>query len=234
MKTRDPEHFDKIAGHRWCSYLLELERRAICMAASIVAWPPTRCAAIDIGAGTGRWSRLLADRGWDVTCIDVDQTALEVLQKKIPGATVVQVDKDTTFVPVVGPAADLVLCIEVAPVIESPWLAGELRRLLRVNGLFVGVHVNRASWRGLAVRLKYWLTGDWRKGVYYTSSYQDWRSKWIKSGFEFIHEEGYAWGPFSRESNNPLVTPFVWLERAMQLRRLVRFSPWVLFIARKK
>jgi hypothetical protein len=53
------------------------------------------------------------------------------------------------------------------------------------------------------------------------------------AGFEVIREEGFGWIPFRKYSRSPLVEPAVRVERTLGLTRLARFSPMVVFIARK-
>jgi hypothetical protein len=54
---------------RWGSYITEAKRRAI-LKAHAVSRRPSK--AVDIGRGGGRWSKLLAGAGWEMTCVEVD------------------------------------------------------------------------------------------------------------------------------------------------------------------
>src|SRR5206468_4151808 len=115
-------------------------------------------------------------------------------------------------------SADLLLCIEVVPLIEADWFPSEVHRVLSENGVFVGVYINGRSWRGMAWRLKHRLTRR-RENTYefYRASYTDWRRRLLGTGLEMVHEESFCWGPFSRASNSPFVPAVAKVERALGL-----------------
>ena len=46
--------------------------------------------ALDIGAGTGFFTKILADAGYEVTGIDISPTAVAELRKKFPGLTFIE------------------------------------------------------------------------------------------------------------------------------------------------
>jgi hypothetical protein len=129
----------------------------------------------------------------------------------------------------------LILLIEVQPVVESSWFPREANRVLGSDGVIVGVSWNRASLRGLM-----WRALGQQKNLkpeddegYYGTPYLSQKQRFLDAGFSFIHELGFCWSPFSRRSDSPLIPPCVALERLSGLRRVVRWSPWVVFIARK-
>jgi SAM-dependent methyltransferase len=224
-------YWDQVAETRWGSYIIDVENAVVLRAQ---AWAKKPLLAIDLGCGSGRWSKLLTKLGWVATCVDVDPQALEVCQHNNPGAKCILASPTGATIPCDSGSATLLLCIEVASVIESTWFPPELSRVLEPGGLFIGVHVNRRSWRGMAVRLKYFLTRSQFRNIYYTSSYGDWRRKIAETGFEMLHEEGFCWAPFQRDSDSALIPFFTKMERCLGLPRLVGLSPWVVFIARKR
>src|SRR4051812_31276704 len=75
--------WEAVAESRWGKHLTEVERHAIIQAQSL-AGKPAR--ALEVGCEGGRWSKLLSDLGWEMTCIDVDPTRLAVCQERIPRA----------------------------------------------------------------------------------------------------------------------------------------------------
>jgi SAM-dependent methyltransferase len=188
--------------------------------------------AVDMGCGGGRWSKLLADAGWSVTCADVNAEALAICRRNVPAATSILADPTGHAIPSPSDCASLLLCIEVVPLIEARWFLNEVHRVLEPDGLFVGVHINGRSWRALAWRLKHLISSD--EGRFYNEAYSDWRDRLVATGFEMVHEESCCWGPFSRDSNSPFVPAFARAERALRLHRVITWSPWVVFIARKK
>jgi SAM-dependent methyltransferase len=224
-------YIDRHAQTRWGKYLIGVEGRVIDRYRSIAEAPAE---AVDIGCGTGQWARQLFDLGWKVTCIDVDEQALEICRSRVPGAKCILASLSSRTIPVDSNVASLAVCIEVAPVIEADWFLPELQRVCRPGAVFVGVHVNRRSWRGLAVRLKYFLTRSYFGNIYYLTAYREWKKRLAAAGFELIHEEGFCWAPFERDSNSVFVPLFTRLERLLRLHQRVDFSPWVVFAARKR
>jgi len=71
-----------VGQSRFMSYTSELERELI-LEASTLAVPPS--VALDIGCEGGRYSQILAERGWSMICADVNKRALELCQRRIPG-----------------------------------------------------------------------------------------------------------------------------------------------------
>jgi SAM-dependent methyltransferase len=224
-------YLDRLAQTRWGKYLIGVEGSVIDRYRSIAEGPAE---AVDIGCGNGRWSRQLSDLGWKVTCIDVDEQALESCRSRVPCAKCILVSSSSRTIPVDSNVASFAVCIEVAPVIEADWFLPELQRVCRPGAVFVGLHVNRRSWRGCAVRLKYFLTRGHDSEVYYLTAYPEWKKRLVAAGFELIHEEGFCWAPFQRDSNSVFVPLFIRLERLLRLHQRVDFSPWVVFAARKR
>lgn len=224
-------HWDHVAETTsWGRYLSDIERKVILRGEALA---PTPKNAIDMGCGGGRWSKLLAERGWNLTSSDVSSEALAICQRNVPHAHCHLASKDSRTIPARTNAAGLLLCIEVVPLIESNWFIPEAHRVLVDGGIFVGVYINGRSLRGVAWRVKQRLSGSQETAQFYKASYIDWKNRLTSSGFEMVHEESCCWGPFTRNSNSPLVPVFTKFERAVGLHRVVNWSPWVVFIARK-
>jgi SAM-dependent methyltransferase len=221
--------WERAATSRWGRYLSGIEERGIRQAA-VLAGKPNQ--ALEIGCDGGRWSRLLADAGWQMTCVDVDPNTLAECQQKVPAANCILSRPQDKAIPCGPDSTDLLLCVEVGPVMNSNWFLPEANRVLRQNGVLMGVGWNRASLRGMVSRFKQRLkpTTD---TVFYRRSHSDWRKELDRAGFHLVHEEGFCWGFFGRMSNSPLIPLFTKLERLLQLHRLTAFSPWIIFIARK-
>ena len=219
--------WDTVATTRWGRYTTDVVEDVIAAACELAGVPG---AALEVGCEGGRWSRLLANGGWEMTCTDIDQDALSICQRRVPGAHCIFVSPDATTLPCESSAMRLVLCLEVFPLIESDWFAHEAGRVLQDNGVLVGVTLNRTSLRGMFVRAKERLRGE---SNFYNVSYAQWRRGMRQAGFEVALERGYCWFPFSRASNSVFVPFFVRLERWLGLDRIPSFSPWVAFVARK-
>lgn len=221
--------WEAAATTRWGRYITRTEERAILQAASLAGKPDQ---AVEIGCDSGRWAKLLSDSGWQMTCTDINPETLAVCRRKVPAAKCILSNPQDTTIPCESNSANLLLCVEVAPVIQSGWFLTEAGRVLRENGILVGVCWNRASMRGLVWRMKRRLAPN-TGTVFYTQSYSDWRKDLGRAGFQLVQAEGLCWSFFGRESNSPLVPLFTKLERLLQLHRLTTWSPWVVFIARK-
>jgi SAM-dependent methyltransferase len=214
---------------RWGSHVASVESRLI-RSGEYLARPASE--ALEIGCDKGRWSKMLADLGWQMTCIDVNEEALVACKHRIPSARCILADPRDHTLPLNSGSLSLILCIEVAPVIESDWFISEASRVLKTEGILVGVAWNRTSWRGLYAWLE-GLQGKTAKAGYYTRSYGAFRRELLDNGFLPVEEEGYCWEPFPRTSDSRLIPWFTGLGPLLGLNRVVGLSPWVGFVARK-
>jgi SAM-dependent methyltransferase len=221
--------WETIATTRWGQYTTEVVEEAI-KTGTAMAGPPG--SALEVGCEGGRWSRLLASAGWATTCTDIDPNVLAVCQGRVPTANCVLVSPDDTTLPCATGSMNLVLCLEVFPVMDSPWFAAEASRVLAEGGVLIGVAHNRMSLRGMFVRAKQYLTVGSHE--FYNVSYAEWRRRTQDAGFGISFERGYCWFPLGRESNSRLAPFFIALERWLGLSRLTALSPWIVFIARKR
>jgi ubiquinone/menaquinone biosynthesis C-methylase UbiE len=223
--------WDAVALTRWGRYLSAWEQGLALKAAAMASGPGK---GIDLGCGSGRWSRLLTDAGWQMTCIDVVAADLEVCRRNVPQANCILAPMDSTEIPCEANSAKILFCVEVAPVTESEWFIPEAARVLSPGGILFGVMLNEHSWRGPASRLMFHLKGNHGRYNFYNRGYPEFRQQLVKAGFELAFEEGACWGPAGRQSDSILVPVYAKLERLLGLHRLVSRSPWVGFIARKK
>ena len=217
-----------MASSPWGQYLTAVETKAVLFAHEMAAKPST---SLEIGCDGGRWSRFIANLGWSPTCVDIDPETLAVCQGRLPQACCVLTSRQARRLPADDNSTDLLLIMQVPSVIESDWFPSEANRVLRNNGLLVGVGWNRASLRGVVSRLL--GRQESKAEECYIHTYNAIKRRIEDSGFSFLFERGYCWVPFSRDTVSPLVPPCVTLERILMLRYLVRWSPWVVFVARK-
>jgi SAM-dependent methyltransferase len=222
-------HWERVATTRWGQYVSGIEHQAILIAHGL-SGPPA--SALEVGCEGGRWSQLLVELGWAVTCTDVNKDTLAVCQQRIPTAKCVLVHPDDETLPCPTDSLRLLLCIEVAPVIESEWFLREASRTLSTGGVLVGVFWNRHSMRGLFVRAleRFRPHTSFR---HYQVPYKRWKATLSARGFEMHQERGLCWFPFSRDSRSLLIPAVVSLERLVGLSRLPNLSPWIVFVAQK-
>ncbi len=224
--TDNRTHWESVAGTRWGRHISEVQRSCLAFAMSSLA----NGKAVESGYDGGRWSRLLADAGWVMTCLDIDARTLQLCQANIPDAKCVLTSPEARTLPCDDGSAQLLLCSEALPVIQSDWFAGEAHRILTAGGLVVGVFWNRRSLRG-----GYSDAVSHRRGAasFYSRNYREQVSHIRQPGFEFIKKEGCCWVPFSRESNSGLVHVFTTLEKCLGLRKIPDLSPWIVCVSRK-
>ncbi|MCK5615890.1 class I SAM-dependent methyltransferase, partial [Candidatus Pacearchaeota archaeon] len=215
------------AKTRWGAYTTDIEKQAILRANDLFTEPAT---ALEIGCEGGRWSKLLADLGWNMICTDINEESLNICKKRIPAANCTLVNPNDDKISYPSESVNLLLCIEVAPVIQADWFINEAFRVLQKDGFIIAVFWNALSFRGFFTRIKTFLNGNFD---YYKIEYPFWKKKFLKRGFEMFYEEGYCWFPFSRASNSVFVPYFTRLEKRIGLRKLTAISPWIVFIAKK-
>jgi SAM-dependent methyltransferase len=225
-------HWERVAQSSWGRYLTEVEKDVILRGE---AWSGGPGKAVDLGCGGGRWSKLLAGLGWEMSCMDTNRHALALCQQKVASAKCILAAAGDRTLPIASRTANLALCIEVIPLIEAEWFVPEVHRILLPRGILIGVYINGRSLRGIAWRIKHKLLGvqDTVESEFYRSSYPEWKQRLLGNGFEMLHEESCCWGPFTRDSNSPFVPACAKMERALRLHRVVNWSPWVVFVARK-
>jgi SAM-dependent methyltransferase len=80
--------------------------------------------ALDIAAGSGRHSRWLAERGWDITAVDIQI-------EEIPGVHCIRADLENYEYPIAADSWDLIVCW----LYWQPDLLAEIARGLRKGGI---------------------------------------------------------------------------------------------------
>jgi SAM-dependent methyltransferase len=226
FKAQTRLFWEPISQKRWGKYISGVEEEMIRFAIEVSNEPRS---SLEIGAEGGRWSKLLSDLGWQLTCTDIDSEALAICKERIPESNCVLVDPDSREFPCESASQGLLLAIEVHELVEQNWFIDEAKRVLASGGIFVGVFQNRHSWRAV-LNLRSSVMGAMK---HYTAGYSPWRAKLKRLGFEVLREEGICWMPFGRMSDSKLIPLAVQLEKTMGLRRLASISPWIVFAAKK-
>jgi len=163
-------------------------------------------------------------------CTEINPEAIAIYKKRMPKTECILVQPDDKRLPCESESLGLVLCLEVAPVMQAYWFVDECFRVLKNDGLLVGVFWNLLSFRGLIMHMYASFTENFD---YYKIAYPFWRRKLFMKGFRMLHEEGCCWFPFRRDSNSVFVPYLIWLEKVLGLRKLAAASPWIVFIAQK-
>ena len=131
---------------------------------------------------------------------------------------------DARFIPLKNSVADNVIMIELLDYVEnSKAPISECARILKDDGVIFLSFGNRSSLKGRIKGLS---------GKSYRYSYQDILRVLKAEKFEIARTMGFNWLPFGRDSNNPVISFLAKGERILGLRKLARFSPWVIIQAK--
>lgn len=178
---------------------------------------------LDIGAGAGRFSIPLSEKGMHATSLDLDFHSLKRLKFKNGNVNVVQ--SDARRIPLKENAMDMIVTVELVDVVhELELVIGEIGRILKPEGKLVFSFGNKSSFKG---KLKSW------RGTPYYHSYREVVNSLEKTGFTIVKRRGFNWLPFNRTSNSRLVPFMAKAEKLFGLRRCVRYSPWIILYAVK-
>lgn len=99
----------------------------------VTRYVPKNSRILDLGAGTGAFSKRLADSGYSV--IAIDGHADQWIPKEIP---LIRQDIDLGIADSTDVQFDAVCCLEVIEHVENPWkLLREIAKLLRPKGVVI-------------------------------------------------------------------------------------------------
>jgi 2-polyprenyl-3-methyl-5-hydroxy-6-metoxy-1,4-benzoquinol methylase len=208
-------HWEKAAKTKMGKYLTKLETDFI---SKSVILDKENLTVMDVGAEAGRFSLFAASHKATVVSVDVDSYALKRL--KIKEKNVHPILADARKLPLKEGLFDVVFMIEVLDYIpELQEALEECKRALRPNASSILSFGNRSS---LKAKLKS------IQGKSYRHNYREVMQCLSKTGFKIKSKTGYSWLPLGRTSQNRLVPILAGIERFIGLRRVVRFSPWII------
>ena len=127
---------------------------------------------VDLGAGTGKFTKVLLATGAHVTAVDPVMPMLDRLRRDVPGADAIAGDAE--HIPLASGAVDAVLCAQSFHWFATQAAVAEIRRVLKPDGMFGLIWNQRdesVSWvaelgriferyQGDAPRM---MSGAWRK-----------------------------------------------------------------------
>jgi len=208
-------HWEKAAKTRMGKYLTNLETDFISKSIDL---SQENITVMDVGAEAGRFSLLAANSKATVVSVDVNSYALKRLKLKNREVNIIQAD--ARQLPLKEEVFDVVFMIEVLDYIpELDESLTECKRTLKPNASCILSFGNKSS---LKARLKA------MQGKSYRHSYKEAIQCLSKTEFMVKRKTGYSWLPFGRTSQSGLVSVLAGVERIFGLRRVVRFSPWVI------
>ena len=208
-------HWEKAAKTRMGKYLTNLETDFISKSVDL---SQEHICVMDVGAEAGRFSLLAASSKATVVSVDVNSYALKRLKLKTKQVSIIQAD--ARHLPLKAEVFDVVFMIEVLDYIhELDTAMTECNRTLKSNASCILSFGNKSS---LKAKLKA------MQGNSYRHSYKKVMQCLSKTGLMVKRKTGYSWLPFGRTSESGLVPVIAGIEGIFRLRRVVRFSPWVM------
>ena len=208
-------HWEFAAKTKMGKYLTKLETDFISKSVDLCQENIT---VMDVGAEAGRFSLLAANTKATVVSLDINSYALKRLKLKNRQVNIIQAD--ARFLPLRDEVFDVVFMIEVLDYIpELEQALREGKRALKPEASCILSFGNKSS---LKANLKA------MQGKSYRHSYKEALQCLSNAGFLVKRKMGYSWLPFGRTSQSSLVPVLAGLERIFGLRRVVRFSPWVI------
>ena len=114
---------------------------------------------LDLGSWTGPYTTLIYNLAEEITAVDIEEKALEVLKKNLPKVRIVKAYSHK--LPFSNGEFDVVTfwdVIEHIPLGYEPATLKEINRVLKKNGYLFLATVNKNFWSDL-LDLAYWLAG---------------------------------------------------------------------------
>ena len=208
-------HWEKAAKTRMGKYLTQLESNFIFKSVDLSRENLT---VMDVGAEAGRFSLIAEENNATVVSIDIDSYSLKRLKAKTNQVNIIQAD--ARKLPLKDGVLDAAFMIEVLDYIPELDLAlKDCNRTLKNDGFCILSFGNKSSLKAKIRKVH---------GKSYLHSYGTVMQSLFEAGFTLKRQMGYSWLPFGRVSENRFVPVLAWFERVFGLRRITRFSPWVI------
>ncbi|MDR0318554.1 MAG: class I SAM-dependent methyltransferase [Nitrososphaerota archaeon] len=207
-------HWEMAAKTRMGKYLTEIETVFIKKA---VDFSKTEF-VLDVGAESGRISLIALNTKTNVVSIDIDRASLKRLRQRTKQAYVVVAD--ARYLPFKSGFFDAAFMIEVLDYIpELSITLNDCNRVLKSGSSCILSFGNKSSFKGTLKGLR---------GKPYLHSFKVVVQVLSDSNFVYKSSLGFNWMLFGRTSQNGLVPFFAWLERVFRLRKLCKYSPWII------
>ncbi|MCL2475768.1 class I SAM-dependent methyltransferase [Candidatus Bathycorpusculum sp.] len=208
-------HWEMAAKTKMGKYLTRLETDFISRSLDL---SQENLSVMDVGAEAGRFSLLPQNSKARVVSIDINAYALRRLKQKSRHVNIILADARN--LPLKDGIFDVVFMIEVLDYIpELDQALGECMRTLKPEASAVLSFGNKSSIKAHLKAIQ---------GKSYRHSYGEMMRCISKTEFTIKRKLGYSWVPFGRTSQSSLVPILSALEKIFGLRRIVRYSPWVI------
>jgi len=176
----------------------------------------------DVGTGAGKFTLIAIEKNLETVSLDIDIHGLKRLRLKTRKNHLIQAD--ARALPLKQGVFDAVFSMEVVDYI--PELDKVLTECSRISKGDAGLFFSFGNQSSIKSKIRN------MQGKDYMHSYNEVIAELNKAGYKVLKKKGFNWLPFNRTSENSLLPLLGKLERAIGLRRLVRYSPWVLIKAK--
>ena len=142
---------------------------------------------IELGAGRGKFTRLLAETGAAVTAVEPVATMLERLVRDLPGVAALR--GEAQHIPLPDASADAVVCAQAFHWFATRAVLAEIRRVLKpggVLGLIWNIRDESVAWVRELTAIMAPYEGDAPR--YYNG---EWRGVFPAPGFGELHERAF-------------------------------------------
>ena len=188
---------------------------------------------LEVGCGSGKLTIPLYDDGYKIAGLDYAELPLLWLKRK--AKNVASVRGDARDLPFRDDSFDCIIAIEMMDCIkERKNLYAEVLRVLRSGGIFLTQFSNKKSIKGLIYGLYMKMKKRKRIREYYKRDYNQQAAELESAGFRITDAKGYNWNIIQRNSNNPLIHFYKFVEALFQLKNLPSLSPLVLITSIKE
>lgn len=146
--------------------------------------------AADLGAGTGKFTRLIAATGADVTAVEPVAAMRDALAASLPGVTALAGSAEA--MPLADASLDALVCVQAFHWFSTKAALAEIRRVLEVGGrlgLVWNVRDEGTPWVADLTAIMNAHEGDAPR--YHTGA---WRAPFPAEGFGPLHEEVFPHG----------------------------------------
>jgi len=183
---------------------------------------------LDIAGGSGRFALPLADYSENITVVDINEEALEVLRGRNSNINSICNDFINTELHQIF---SLILCIEAIEYFKS-WneFFIKISKILDKDGVLIFTFANPNSWRYQLRKIKHWRNGP---TLYNEMTLSELKALLNKFNFEINKIEGMNWIPLPLSSNSIFVAIFEFIEKIFKLKSWHAQSPWLLISVKR-
>ena len=183
---------------------------------------------LDVAGGSGRFAIPLLKFTRDITVIDINRSAINILKSRNQQISTICGDFLLTNFDVKYSA---IICIEAMGYFSDiKAVLLKMNSLLSENGNLIFTYTNNASWRYILRNIK---NVNGKATSYYDVNIIELKKILADCQFKIESVEGMNWIPFPLNSNSKMINLFAYVEEKLNLNKWYSQSPWLLLSVRK-